>query len=172
MSVMLAIAAEFSTVVRDDPITLERQAIFATMVDGNTLGLACRPGKGDIDVVFIPDGYKGPWRTSAVWSPKADSRFGSEAQPKTDAWYFDQGGMYYVGEGVSISAIKAKADFIDHLAKDTEFNIRWESFPNDRKTLTVSYTLDIHQLRDFIGSCGPKKVIARLREIGSSAAPD
>lgn len=172
MSVLLAMAAEFATLVQNDPITLEKQAVFGVAEEGHLLGLVCRPGKAEIEAVFIPDGYRGPWPSSAFFSAHADSRFGAEESPQKDAWFFDEAGMYYVGQGTQLSGVKAKAEFIDRLAKDKEFSIRWEALPNDTHTITISYTIDIAELRKFIRMCGPKRVMTRLKEIGSSAISD
>lgn len=172
MSIILAAAAQFATLVQNDPITLEKQAAFGVMEDGHLFGLVCRPGKAEIEVVFVPDGYRGPWPSSAFFKAHADSRFGAQSSPQKDAWYFDQAGMYFIGQGTQLSGVKAKAEFIDNLAKDKEFSIRWEALPNDTHTITISYSLDIAELQNFIRQCGPKRVISRLKDMGSSAVSD
>lgn len=171
MSVMLALAAEFATVIRNDPITLEKQAIFAVMEGQDTFGLACRPGRNEIKIVFIPEYYRGAARGGAFWSPRADSRFGAQAAPEKDAWFFDDRSLVFVGSASFSDEVGAKARFIDRLARDNEFNIRWESYPDDSRTLTISYSIAPEQLRNFVAECGPKRVIAKLREMGSPAAP-
>lgn len=174
MSFLLAMAAEFATIVRNDPITLEKQAAFITLDDGHAFGLTCRPGKAEIEVVFVPRNYYAPPKYGPpLWSARADSRFDGWAKPESDAWFFYDTRMAYVGANTNLWAqVGATARFIDQMAKDKVFNIRWEASPNRTETAQITYTIDVQQLRRFVGDCGPKRVIAKLREMGSPAAPE
>lgn len=174
MSILLAMAAEFATVVRNDPITLEKQAAFITFDNDHSFGLTCRPGKGEIDVVFIPHRYYPPPKIGPIlWSARADSRFDGWAKAEQDAWFFNDTRMTYVGANTNLWAqVGATARFIDQMAKDRVFNIRWEATPGDTQTAQISYSIDVQQLRRFVGDCGPKRVIAKLKEMGSPAAPE
>ena len=174
MSILLAMAAEFVAVVRNDPITLEKQAAFITVDESeHTFGLTCRPGKAEIDIVFMPRGYfTADHINAAFWSARADSRFEGWSKPENNAWFFGDTRMTYGGANTNLwNLTGATAKFIDQLAKDKLFNIRWEATPERIQTAQISYSIDVEQLRRFISDCGPKRVIAKLKEMGSPAAP-
>lgn len=171
LTLLAALVSPFVLVDRNDPITLERQAIYGTEFEGNTIGLVCRPAKSEIQIIFIPRAYYKPDDLSMFFDARADSRFGAQAKAEKDAWYFDDGAMFYVSSKV-LGNIDAVANFIDQLAKDNEFNIRIALAPDDVRTTTLNYRIDQTALKDFIGTCGPKRVIAKLRAMGSPAAPD
>lgn len=171
LGVLTLASASFQLLERSDPITLDRQAIYGTADGGNTFGLVCRPGKGEISAIFIPKGYYMPENSSTFFDPKASSRFGNQSEAENDAWYFDEGSMSYISSNL-FKMLDRTARFIDLMAKDGEFNIRFMLAPSDVRTVTINYSLDQSTLRRFVQTCGPKKVIAKLREMKSPAAPD
>lgn len=173
MSMLLALAIEFSTVDRVDPITLEKQSVFAVEQEGDVLGLSCRPRKGEIEIFFAPAYYRGAFDGQGVWSPRADSRFGGQAKADTNAWYFNKVSLTYGGTNTNLwREVSATAEFIDRLATDNSFNIRWEASPDVIRTVSISYTLKPTQLREFVAGCAPKRVISKLKAMGSSASPE
>lgn len=173
MSLLLAMAAEFALVNREDPITLERQSVFGIEQEGDLFGLMCRPGKGEIEIFFAPAYYRGAFNGQGLWAPRADSRFGKQPEADKDAWYFGDDMLTFVGANTNLwRQITSTAEFIDRLAKDEAFNIRWEASPSVVRTVTMAYSIDVAQLRQFVGNCGPKKVISKLRAMGSSATPE
>lgn len=169
LMLITAAIAQFTVVERTDPITLESRSIYAVSDAGTVFGLTCRPGRSEIEIYLRPVAYYEPASNIPLWEPRADSRFASQTRAETDAWHFASDGMYYVGQGMSLAS---SARFIDLLAKNDEFNIRLGLAPDDVRTITVTYSLDQAQLRDFIGSCAPRRIIARLRQMNSVAAPD
>lgn len=160
-------AAAFVMMTRNDPLTLEKQAIYGVEQDGNLLSLACRPEKNEIIISFIPKRYV--YVQNLFFPAKAISRFGMEEKPLVDGWTFDQHGLTFMGPGLSYVTPVAK--FIDTLGRDRQFNIRYQVPGYDIETATIDYEIDPAKLREFVGMCGPKKVIRKLREIGSEAAP-
>lgn len=168
----LAAAVPFIAITRADPITLEQQAIMGASDDGNTLALTCRPGRSEISVSFVPASYYGYSPARLGWEAQADSRFGMQPKPLVDGWTFMDNRLSFTGAHQNVwREVAATAEFIDALARDTEFNIRFEAIEGSVKTVTLHYTVDLAQLRGFLVQCGPKKVIARLQAMGSPAAP-
>lgn len=164
------LAAQFVTVTREDPISLEPQAFYGISEDGHTFGLACRPGRGEIAVRFVPDGYRGPARYVPTWHPRADSRLGRQDRADEDSWGFAETYLNYTSRRV-LGSPEATARFIDQLAQDDTFNIRYEAWPGDVRTVTLHYAIDHGELQRFIAMCGPQRVIRHLRQMGSPAAP-
>lgn len=171
IALLIAISSPFTSVSTNDPITMEAQTAFAVQnEDGDVLMLACRPAKHEIDLVVLPKRYLPPSDTPFMFLPRADSRFGLEIKPDKDSWYLDKQAIYYVGHNY-LNQIPATAGFIDRLAHNHEFNIRWSSYQDDVHTIQFAYTLDLPGLRSFLGLCGPRRVIAELQRMGSPAAP-
>lgn len=166
----LLLAAQFVAVTREDPVTLDPQAFYGASEDGHTFGLVCEPGRGNISIRFVPDGYRGPARYVPFWQPRADSRLGGQDEPEEDSWYFAETYLSYTS-GKLFGSREATARFIDQLARDDSFNIRYEAWPGDTRTVTVHYTIDQAELRRFVALCDPDRVIRHLQEIGSPAAP-
>ena len=162
-------AAAFVLIERADPITLEPQAGYGVTDEGHLLMLTCRPGKQEIDINLIPSGYQGAPSGILLWSPHADSRFGSEPKPDKDAWNFTAASIVFVGQGFGYTGEKAK--FLDRLASNSTLNVRFEDYPERVQTISVNYIIEPAQLRQFIALCGPKKVIKALREMKSQVAP-
>lgn len=172
MSLLLLMLAQFSAVARKDPITLERQAAFMVEDQGNTLALVCLVDKHELTVAFTPRYYQGPTKYVPLWSAQADSRFGLQGKPEANAWFFEESRLTYAGAQQNVwNSVTAKAKFIDRLAADQEFNIRYEAAPGDVRTVTISYTLDLGELRQFLRMCGAPKVLAQLSKMKSIAAP-
>lgn len=164
-----AAIAQFALAEQTDPITLESRSIYAVSDYGTVFGLTCRPGRSEIEIYMRPLAYYEPSADIPFWEARADSRFASQPRAENDAWHFARDGMYYVGQGMSLAS---SARFIDLLAKNDEFNIRIGLAPEDVRTITVTYSIDQARLRDFIGSCAPRRIISRLRQMNSVAAPD
>ena len=162
---LVILAVPFVSIMATDPVTMEKQAAFATVENGNTIMLRCRPARAEMYVMVSPDGFHG----SSSRNPKADSRFGKQPAPELNSWYFQDENLFY-GPTI-ISPIEKMARFLDHLARDDEFNLRYQVSDHETRNMTIRYTLDQAELRSFIGKCGPKKVIAKLREMGSPVAP-
>lgn len=170
MNVILASAAMFATVIQQDPITQERQAIFAAIDGENMLSLGCRPGKAEIVIMFFPGRMYGYAAGNGFWKPSAASRFGNQAEPELDAWMFSGKSLMYKSSN-SYDSVTGKARFIDMLSSNTALNIRYQAYPGESETITINYALDQTELRRFVGECGPKRVIRKLQEMGSKVAP-
>ena len=166
----LVVAAQFAMIVRNDPITLEKQAGYMTEDDGTIMGIYCRPGREEIAVHITPRGYYGPPQYAVLWEPKANHRFGRQEKAEEDAWLLEASTMTYVGKSL-FNEIKYKASFLDSLAKDDTLHLRYQASPRGAETISIHYEVDVSELRRFVEMCGPKRVITRLREIGSPIAP-
>lgn len=169
IALALLAATPFVLVERADPITLERQALFGTETEGNIFGLACRPEKHELGILVLPQAYYKPGFVPLIFEASGDSRFGSQPAPEKGVWYFDDTRMAYAPKGFKVAEPMAR--FIDAMAKDHEFNIRFSLSPSDIRTITFRYSIDVAALRQFLGNCGAKKVNAKLAEMGSPAAP-
>ena len=170
----LIFLAEFATLVREDPISGEKQAVFATVEDGHTLAVACEPGSGHIDIRFVPNGYFGAAASQGIyWRPRAESRFKAQKKPDKNSWTFHDSYLAYNRpNGGVVGAIKHKARFLDRLATDDQLAIRYEARPGDTRTVVFKYDILAQELGNFIARCAPDRVIKYLEEWDSPAAPN
>ncbi len=171
MAIELLLAAQFALIEREDPITREPQAFYGVRTEeGHVFGLVCKPGEDSIDVRLVPDRYRGPAQFVPLFQPRADSRFGEQEKAETDSWAFMPTYLSYTSSNL-LRGVSGTASFIDQLAKDRTFNLRYEARPGRTETITINYELDREELRSFVGMCNPKRVIRRLQQIESPAAP-
>lgn len=146
--------------------------MFVANSDGGSLTVACRPDEHDIRIAFLPQPYRAPPTNVFLWSPSADSRFGKQQKAEVNAWTFDAQSISYVGKEQNVwNEVSATANFLDALANDTEFHIRFEAYPNRVETVSITYSINPSDLQSFIALCGPKRVIAKLRSMKSAVAP-
>lgn len=146
---------------------------FGTSQNGNSLALTCRPGKDEIAIRFTSDDYRYYQNIYGAWQARADSRFSKASEPDRDAWQFSDSMMTYWGpsrKGV-FGSNKSTATFIDSLARDDSFSIRYEARQGVVETATIEYAIDHVSLGTFIAKCNPRRVIRYLREWNSPAAP-
>jgi|JI8StandDraft_1071087.scaffolds.fasta_scaffold149449_2 hypothetical protein len=163
-------AAVFVMISRNDPITLEKQSALAVEQDGHLLMLACRPGKDEILINFIPRGYQGPQSVLSSTLSGVQSRFGVQDSPNSVHWDVGSDSLSY--GAVKFGGVGAKAKFLDNLVQSEEFNLRYSILDGKSETITIQYELDPVKLKSFIALCNPKGVIKKLRDIKSQAAPD
>lgn len=165
---LLAAATPFTSTVITDPIDDSRLLAFVAADEKNMLLLACQEGSNSLRIRFVPDRYYGAPPTLFFQGAKIVSRF-SRSQPDPVGWTFDEAGIEFVG-----SAVKGnhhKAAFIDQLAKDTSFSIRYAVDDRRTETQTINYTIDTSELARFLGKCNPRRVNQYLRDWASPAAP-
>ena len=165
---ILAAVVPFTATTITDPIDDTRLLAFAAADDENMLLLACKEGTDSLTIRFVPDRYYGPPATLFFEGPEIVSRF-SRAKPEQVGWYFQDTGIDFMGGLVGANQQKAK--FLDDLARDDTFSIRYAVDDRRTETVTINYTIDPAELSRFLGKCNPKRVNQYLREWGSPAAP-
>lgn len=166
---LLVASAIFASAVSEDPITRERLAMFSAEDDGNYLAISCKPGSKSININVIPDRYYGHGPGIGLFGPTAASRFSGQSKAEYDKWYFQDQHISYSPSPFTM--VNDTASFLDQLAKDHEFNFRFQTPPSNVRTITIRYEVDVPELQAFIAKCGPVKVIERLRSMDSPAAP-
>ncbi|WP_438730401.1 hypothetical protein ACR9YC_04410 [Parasphingorhabdus sp. DH2-15] len=155
-------ATPFALIDRNDPITGDRQLLYATSYDGNTLAIGCgEVGKQSIFIRLIPDRYYGPDPDGLIWEPNAVYRFRNDKKPDKDKWTFNSN---YIQLGDLWGTNKAKAQFLDRLMKNDQVHIRYEARQGTVKTLTFNYSLSTEQLANVIRTCNPQRVQKYLKE--------
>lgn len=166
----VAIAPFVSTTITD-PVYGGKTSVFAASDEGNTLLLSCTEKSNSLEIHFAPARYylRSPLLRPLLWSPRADSRFSKAEEPMRDTWLFEEKGITF--DDVSFGGNERKARFLDQMARDTSFSIRYEASPGEVTTSTITYSIDPEELGRFLAKCDPKRVNRYLREWGSPAAP-
>lgn len=165
----LAALAPFVFTTLPDPIDGTRVLAFAAADEDNMLLLACQEGTDSLMIRFVPERYYGKPANLLFQGPKVVSRFSQASEPTSVGWFFDDTAIEFVG--AAVKGNEQKAAFIDQLARDTSFSIRYAVDEKRTETATISYTIDTAELGRFLGRCNPKRVNQYLKDWGSPAAP-
>lgn len=172
--ILIAAAAPFMATTVEDPITRETLSVFGTMNEEGSFGLICKPGTGDLMISVVPVDFDAYYLLPPLWPPlwqqSAASRFSRQEKAETDTWFFADRYLEY-RPALLTSRSRKFAQFIDMLANDDAFTIRFEAHPREVETITFRYTIDHESLRAFLTDCGPQKIINHLQNMDSPAAP-
>ena len=163
-----AAIAAFALIVQDDPITRERGAVFGVSQGSDALYLVCKPDEHYLEIGFRAADLR-PLSTLEHMASGVASRFGNQEKSESGYWDVEDDHLDYAV--AKFGGGNAKARFIDMLANNTEFNIRYQLGSSSPRTVTIAYTLDPAELRRFIALCGDKGIMKRLTEMHSIAAP-
>lgn len=153
----------FALVEQEDPITQKRAIRYELASGRNKLLVGCdAAGSGKLFVRLTPRFWAGPDLDEAALGAIVDYRFGADKKR--------QGHWQYADKGLEVSDLlmpeRAKARFIDRLAKDREVHIRYV-LNGERETISFRYDLSADALGRVVRDCDPRIVQRVLRSIGS-----
>lgn len=153
-----------------DPVTLKEQVAMLVKQDGRTMAIGCdRKGSGEVSI-FVEPRYDEAPSTSILGYNQY--RFGKMAKPGSSPWQANGKVLRY--DDAKFGASTAKAKFLDAMANDTAFHLRFDTYDGRRVSVSFEYGPEgARELWKMLHQCRPAKVMAQLEKMGSIlAAPE
>jgi len=148
-----------------DPVTLKEQVAFLVKQDGRELVIGCdRKGSGEVSI-FVKARYDETPVTSLLGYNKY--RFGRMAKAASAPWQANGEVIRY--DDAKFGASKAKAKFLDAMANDTAFHLRFNTIDGHAVSASFNYgSAGFGEIRKMLQQCRPAKVTAELEKMGSA----
>ena len=149
-----------------EPVTQKEQVVFVIRDDGRALNIGCN-SKGSGQMAMFIEPAIGETPEDRLLSP-VRQRFGK--QPESSSAFWKAGDETLDHDEGKMGASKRKAIFLNDLATNTEFHIRFNSY---RGPVSASFVYDnraAFELQRMLHACAPKKVIQELEKMGSILA--
>lgn len=150
-----------------DPVTLKEQVAFVVKQEGRTLSIGCdNRGSGEVSIYIEPRSDESP--SSSVLGFN-QYRFGKMAKAALAPWRARGEVLQY--DDAKMGASKAKAKFLDAMANDTVFHLRFDTYDGRTASVTFEYGREgARELWKMLHQCRPAKVMAELEKMGSVLA--
>lgn len=149
-----------------EPVTQKEQVVFVIRDGGRALNIGCN-SKGSGQMAMFIEPAIGETPEDRLLQP-VRQRFGKQAESTSTFW--KAGGETLDYDEGKMGASKRKAIFLNDLATNTEFHIRFNSYHGP---VTASFVYDgraAFELQRMLDACAPKKVRQELAKMGSVLA--
>lgn len=150
-----------------EPVTQKEQVVFTIRDGGRALKIGCNH-KGSGQMAMFIEPAIGETPEDRLFSP-VKQRFGKQPEATSALWKAGDETLDY--DDGELGSSKRKAIFLNDLAANTEFHIRFNSY---RGPVTASFVYDrriaAFELQRMLVACSPKKVRKELERMGSILA--